>query len=269
MSPTSSVPSFVTYLLSYPGSPRLNDTENYLKNEFPFTYETIFGVSKNDISQETLRHFVPSYQNLIWGKIKKISAGELACHIGHWKCLQAFLKTPMEYALVLEDDVRFSVDFLKFVNSDFWKKFDIFFLSSSHDPYISNYKNRLLENRDAYKLFEVQHGLLDTTARFISRKAAQQLVERMFPMLRLTDQYDHIVSDLKYGFAQPHLCYEPPSTVSVIECFENERGMSIKKRTLRVIFVNLLEWFYRLVFKKNYFWPIIEVEKSISKIKST
>ena len=66
---------------------------------------------------------------------KRINPREVACYQSHIKALELFVKTSEEYALICEDDIEFSDEFIDVVRESLESpiKFDVLRLSGSED----------------------------------------------------------------------------------------------------------------------------------------
>ena len=79
--------------------------EQYIKNvlkNLNFRINYILGPDKNKLKKNELvknNTITPEYS-------KKTNTGRIACHLGHLKILEEFLKTDKKYAIIFEDDIK-------------------------------------------------------------------------------------------------------------------------------------------------------------------
>lgn len=131
--------------------------KEYIKDvlgNFSFKVNYILGVDKNGLNIENLVK-----ENIITKEYAKKNAntGRVACHLGHLKILEEFLKTDKKYAIIFEDDISIN-NYLQTeyninkVLNNLPKNFDIIYFDycwsnckskKSYNKYL-NYSNRTL-----------------------------------------------------------------------------------------------------------------------------
>jgi glycosyl transferase, family 25 len=114
------------------------------------------------------------------------SLGELGCYLSHVAALRAFLESPHEFALILEDDAGPTPDILPVLSAlvtepEHW---DMVKLSGVHRGTPLPVK-RLTEN---HQLAVMLSGAMGSSAYLISRPAAEKYLARLLPMQL---PYDH------------------------------------------------------------------------------
>ena len=113
---------------------------------------------------------------------KRVNPREVACYQSHIKALELFIKTSEEYALICEDDIEFSDDFIDVVNQSLKSpiKFDILRLSGSEDKdrekgmplkLLKLSKNFYLSLNFSYKPIAACY--------LLNRKAAKSILKKM------------------------------------------------------------------------------------------
>ncbi len=94
----------------------LNRHKNRLKNiqkqlaKQSLLFERLTAIDARDAREEILGEFTEKT-----GPIPRMGAGARACTVGHFKIWKRFLETDANTAFILEDDVRISNDFAKFI----------------------------------------------------------------------------------------------------------------------------------------------------------
>ncbi len=111
---------------------------------------------------------------------KYITATEVACYISHYNTLKEFLKSDKQFALVLEDDMNFSKNFLSVLRALLkdYKSWDFVKLNGAHSGGNIKYKTVLPNVNLVWNLFHQSK----TGAYLINKKAARTYVSKMLPM---------------------------------------------------------------------------------------
>ena len=148
-----------------------------------------------------IKEFNKKRFNILTGKVQNLR--EIGCYLSHIRALETFLQSDANYGLILEDDVRLQKDILQLLNkaidySQFW---DLLRLSSSREGEFI--KIRQL-NHD-YELAYNTKVLKNTGAYLLSRKAAQNCVQKMLPMCL---PYD-VALDREWDFELKAACINP------------------------------------------------------------
>jgi glycosyl transferase family 25 len=132
--------------------------------------------------------------NILTGKHK--SYGEIGCYLSHIKALKTFLKSDLDYALILEDDVNLPGHLPELMNEaiTYSRHWDLLRLSSSREGKYIDIANL----RFGSKLVYNTRVLKNTGAYLINRKAAKACMDKMLPMCQ---PYDVAIDrDWKLGF---------------------------------------------------------------------
>lgn len=142
--------------------------------------------------------------------------GELGCYLSHVQVLQAFLATPHDYALILEDDVLPRPELAAVLAglTDVEDQWDMVKLSAIHSG--SPVAVRTLA--PGYSLGVMFSRCTGSSAYAVNRQAAQRYVDRLLPM-RLP--YDHAfdrgwVYGLKVRRVVPEVCVHDDQNESTI-----------------------------------------------------
>lgn len=142
--------------------------------------------------------------------------GELGCYLSHVRLMQAFLATPHEHALILEDDVCPAPALPEIMGqlvqaADRW---DMVKLSAIH----SGTPQPVMELGQGYRLAVMLSRCTGSSAYAINRKAAQRYVEQLLPMQL---PYDHAYDrgwryGLKVRRVFPEVCIHDDQIESTI-----------------------------------------------------
>lgn len=144
--------------------------------------------------EEPIEAFNEGRFNILTGKHK--SYGEIGCYLSHIKALKTFLKSDLDYALILEDDVNLPNHLPELIAEAIThhQHWDILRLSSSRDGQYIKISNMSFGSNLVYNT----RVLKNTGAYVINRKAAQACVDKMLPMCL---PYDVALDrDWDYGF---------------------------------------------------------------------
>ncbi len=111
---------------------------------------------------------------------KYITATEVACYISHYNTLRKFLKSDKKYALILEDDIAFSKNFLLILKTLLKKSetWDFIKFNGAHSGGNIKYES-ILPNVDlVFNLFHQSKS----GAYLLNKRAARAYVSKMLPM---------------------------------------------------------------------------------------
>ena len=116
---------------------------------------------------------------------KRVNPREVACYQSHIKALELFLETSEEYALICEDDIEFSDDFVDVVSQSLKSpiKFDILRLSGSEDKRREKgMPLRLLKlSKDFYLSLNFSYKPI-AACYLLNKKAAKSILKKMKKM---------------------------------------------------------------------------------------
>ena len=126
---------------------------------------------------------------------KYITPTEVACYISHYNTMKEFLKSDKKFALVLEDDMIFSKDFLPVLESLTKKSndWDLVKFNGGHSGGNIKYRNVINGVNLVWNLFHQSK----TGAYLMNKKAAKSYTEKMLPMFVPIDH--EYVKFWKYG----------------------------------------------------------------------
>ena len=116
---------------------------------------------------------------------KRVNPREVACYQSHIKAIEQFVKTSEEYALICEDDIEFSDEFIDVVRQSLESpiKFDILRLSGGEDK--TREKGLPLKLLKLSKSFYLSLNLAYkpiTACYLLNRKAAKSILKKMKKM---------------------------------------------------------------------------------------
>lgn len=142
--------------------------------------------------------------------------GELGCYLSHVQAMQAFLASPHELALILEDDVR-PTDALPAVLQALAAqagRWDMVKLSAIH----SGSPQPVLHLPAGHRLCVMLSRCTGSSAYVVNRRAAERYVERLLPMQL---PYDHAFDrgwryGLKVRRVAPQVCEHDDQIASTI-----------------------------------------------------
>ena len=116
---------------------------------------------------------------------KRVNPREVACYQSHIKALELFVETSEEYALICEDDIEFSDDFVDVVSQSLKSpiKFDILRLSGSEDKRREKgMPLRLLKlSKDFYLSLNFSYKPI-AACYLLNKKAAKSILKKMKKM---------------------------------------------------------------------------------------
>ena len=183
---------FAIYLINLDRSPeRLKTMDKRLK-KLGLTYERFSAIDGKKTTFFNTEIDEEKY-SLLHGKY--ITPTEVACYISHYEVMKKFLSSKKKYALVLEDDVQFSKEFLAVLSalekcSDKW---DVVKLNGAH----GGGKMKCMQLTKKTSLVLNLFHQSKTGAYVINKKAAEAYVKKMLPMFVPVDH--EYVKFWKYG----------------------------------------------------------------------
>ena len=128
--------------------------------------------------KEPIREFDERRFNILTGKHKNY--GEIGCYLSHINTLKEFLRSDLNYALILEDDVNLPDHLPELITEaiSHAKYWDLLRLSSSRVGKYIKITDLQFDSSLAYNT----RVLKNTGAYMINRRAAKACVEKMLPM---------------------------------------------------------------------------------------
>lgn len=126
---------------------------------------------------------------------RSLSGGEIGCYLSHVNAVDLFLKTDLEYCLVLEDDIKLVSEFnsvlqelIKFLNSN--KKSDYHIVNLCNEPKKSySQLHTIAVNNGSYNLCRAHHFPVRTTAILWTRQGAEKFRAACHPIHSPIDQF--------------------------------------------------------------------------------
>jgi GR25 family glycosyltransferase involved in LPS biosynthesis len=124
---------------------------------------------------------------------KYLSSGSIGCILSHSAALKKFIESNKEYCIILEDDIiiheRFRTD-LESATSLIPSNFDLFYLASGIHPKLN------LSGWVTSKLFVPLYPRSGQFAYLVSRKGAEKLINKIFPVKIVLGGIDTIIGRL-------------------------------------------------------------------------
>ena len=111
---------------------------------------------------------------------QRTNPGQLGCYMSHLKCLQMFLESGDDFAMIAEDDSKPSADIAEVLEAarKYESCWDILRVCGFHNPHPKPFVNLVGE----YKLAICFTRLCGTGAYVVSRHAADVLLQKLVPM---------------------------------------------------------------------------------------
>ena len=148
------------------------------------------------------------YYQLMHGK--KPNLGEIGCYFSHLEVLRKFLSSDADDALIMEDDLVLSCDFLRIIRQAFrvHKYWDILRLSGYH----SGFPIKVKVLYDKYSLCVNLSGQGGIAAYVVNRIGAEKILKHLMPMKL---PYDHAVDrEWLFGLRTLFVTPQPSSQLS-------------------------------------------------------
>ena len=157
---------------------------------------------------------------------KRISSGEIGCYLSHYNAIKLFLDSDKKFALILEDDAIFNLDFLEVIINlvnieNFW---DFVKFNTARDYGFGNIAVKKLFKE--YKLYASFFPKAFSAAYLINRKAAKSLYDRL---LHMYVPFDHeMIKFWKYDIRQ-YSIFPSPVRVEYKDSFIGTYGERSRK----------------------------------------
>ena len=158
-------------------------------------YERVTAIDGQTLSNKKIQSLTP-YQyskSKLWFPYK-LSKAEYACFLSHRKCWKKLIESPEEYALILEDDIKFIPDTIAFFKNSDWIPNDVH-LIQLHAPLVPQLfqvkkLNIPIKGNPSYKLYEIVHPTANgTPAYIISKTAAKILLSKSLQIAAPIDEF--------------------------------------------------------------------------------
>ena len=156
---------------------------------FNLPFQKIDGVNISNLSNDELNKYYSLAKNR---KLfpRKLTAGEIGCYIAHVKCWEEIIKQNIDFGIILEDDIRLDVKFLKaleFIDEHF-DKWEFIRLQVETKP-------RLLYQKEDFKDFSFYEFIRTSGCLWgyaLKNKTAQTLLKNILPFGMPADSNMHI-----------------------------------------------------------------------------
>jgi glycosyl transferase family 25 len=181
------LPQVMTYVINLDRSPQRLAAMTERLAPLPLTWQRISAVEGKHLNLPKLQAL--SIPQFLANHGKQPKPAEVGCYLSHLKVFEAFLATPeseAEFALILEDDVKFAPDFMDVLSGLIHHRadWDLVRLSGFHSGGPVGIRELCPGRRLAIMFFKQT----SSAAYIINRHAARQMLERLVPM---TVPYDH------------------------------------------------------------------------------
>lgn len=143
-------------------------------------YERVIAIDGQELSNEEIQSLTP-YQ---YSKTKlwfpyKLSKAEYACFLSHRKCWKKLIESSEEYALILEDDIKFIPEATAFFKNSDWIPNDVHLIQLHAPllPQLFQVKNLTIpiKGTPSHSLYEVVHPTANGTPAYIISKTAAKI----------------------------------------------------------------------------------------------
>lgn len=166
-----------TFLINLEGATERRQRMDQQLTRLQMPY-TLISATHGALLDEPIEGFDPIGFKLRTGKL--LNKHEVGCYFSHLRALRAFLKTPSEHALILEDDAMLPDHLPDLIDAAIHSRmpWDLLRLSSTREgKYIE-----LLPLNDGHRLVIDTRVLKNTAAYVINRHAAERCLRRLDPM---------------------------------------------------------------------------------------
>ena len=250
------------YVVSLPNSNRRYTFD--LKHDF-INYSYIDAIWGKDFSKE-----IEELNSSNWVKYRykrKISYGEYGCSMSHRKIYNSMIDNNISWALILEDDVEFNLNFQKNI-TDHISDFDencIYILGCqeglpSFDHVVLSEKKCLeLETGVVFrKLLKSERYIYRTAAYLISYDVAKRILDFTNDRFCLADDWQifskqKLFNDIYLSDFVKHPDLLDGQSLIETERLKNSKNFSLKNMNIYVYLRNLKKFFRKIVIKNIYY----------------
>lgn len=208
-------------------------------------FEFIDAVRGSALSLEQRNHLVASEGDILKVRGKALSDSEIGCALSHLVVYQIMQERNIEYAIVLEDDVKILGDILPVAESLIKKKPSYVLLGY---PKLTAFEAKNFKWLDPVKKLGVlansysygkttRTGELGTVGYLISKHAAQAIEALNSPVVTVSDDQPYFSQSIDFWHLRPILVTEDMSHLSTINGGKrgNANGLSFRQIVGRVI----------------------------------
>lgn len=151
------------------------------------------GVDGKKLNDEKIKELTPPLASLSKACFpREISKSEIGCFLSHRKCWQSLVDSGEKWALVMEDDILFSNDAKKYIETDNWipAECQLVQLSVSNGGRVYTVHKKQLTTSFGSKLYlAMKPHTMGTGAYFISKEAAQDAINLSQKILTSVDEF--------------------------------------------------------------------------------
>lgn len=185
--------NLATYLINLDrATERLLSAETKI-NHAGLQYERITAVDGSKLTRQQKGQYNEALAYKHFGR--SLSGGEIGCYLSHVNAVDLFLKTDMEYGLVLEDDIKLDCDFnsvlqelIEFLNSHKESGYDI--VNLCNEPKKSyNQLHTIAVTNGNFDLCRAHFFPVRTTAILWTRQGAEKFRAACHPIHSPVDQF--------------------------------------------------------------------------------
>lgn len=222
---------FVTYLINLDGSTeRFNSAASQLARE-GIEFERVSAVDGRGklctdfdvVDASRMRYFLG----------RDLSGGEIGCFLSHKQCVERFLETDADYAIVIEDDLKIQQNFSAVLSETVptlpvgWHVINF----GNEKNKITSSERNVIFNGQTLKLVSAHYFPMTTTGLCWSREGASEFLKTCLPIFSSVDRY------LRYWQSRvgSGYCFIPPlvsttGAASDISRPKKTRGLSFPEK---------------------------------------
>ncbi|MDP1540920.1 MAG: glycosyltransferase family 25 protein [Moraxellaceae bacterium] len=214
-------------------------------NKLEIPFEFVDAVRGSVLSPEQRRKLVAPENDILRVRGKALSDSEIGCALSHLVVYQTMQDSNIEYAIVLEDDVKVVGDIQKVTQSLIQKKPSYVLLGY---PKLTDFEVKHFEWLDPIKKMggmlgkysygkTTRTGELGTVGYLISKQAAKKILLMNSPVVTVSDDQPYFSQHIDFWHLRPIVVTEDMSHFSTINGVKrgNAAGLSLRQIVGRVI----------------------------------
>lgn len=208
------------------------------------TYERIAAIDVREIKNQPLLSLYNEKKNK-WHYRKNLSLGEIGCYLSHRKCWKKIVDDQLDFALILEDDVRLVQDLkevITFIQKHSFSEWD--YLKIGENP-IKRKQIKLTEGAQ-FNFIRYKKIPIGAFAQIVKFEAAKKLLSNSTEIIRPVDV------DIQYTWKNKlRIAGLTPYAIDAIKGQSDIADVDSKKNYTNrpwIVFKNSVEeWLYRLL----------------------
>ena len=208
-------------------------------------------ISAVDLRKNNNNHLLKYYNKRknYYGYKRYLSLGEIGCYLSHRNCWEKILKEPIDYAIILEDDVTLINDLnevIRCINScnlNFWE-----YLKIGETPVKRTHK--IIKTIGKFSFVRYKKLPICAFAQIVNKAGAKKLLENSQSIYRPVDidiQYTWKNKVKAFGL----LPYSVDAILGDSDIVRVDSKEKYKRRPLIQIKNTIIERFYRITYRKN------------------